>query len=33
LETSAGMRITSGHGRVNPSSGHFFVASIPIFDP
>ncbi len=33
FETSAGMRITSGHGRVKPSSGHFFVASMPIFDP
>src|SRR5579884_3923338 len=24
---------SSGHGRVNPSVGHFRVASIPIFDP
>ncbi len=31
--TSAGILITSGHGRVNPSPGHFFVASTPIFDP
>ncbi len=31
--TSADIAITSGHGRVNPSPGHFFVASIPIFDP
>ena len=33
FETSCGMRITSGQGRVKPSSGHFFVASTPIFDP
>ncbi len=33
LETSRGIRITSGHGRVNPSSGHFLVASMPIFEP
>src|SRR5512135_1465858 len=25
--------ISPGHSRVNPSSGHFFVASIPIFEP
>jgi hypothetical protein len=31
--TSSGIRITSGHGRVKPSPGHFFVASTPIFDP
>jgi hypothetical protein len=33
FETAPGILITSGHGRVNPSPGHFFVASIPIFDP
>ena len=33
FETSAGMRMTSGQGRVKPSSGHFLVASTPIFDP
>ena len=33
FETSAGILITSGQGRVNPSCGHFFVASTPIFDP
>src|SRR5580698_1322696 len=33
FEIPSGMRITSGHGRVNPSSGHFFVASMPIFEP
>src|SRR5581483_11522463 len=27
------MRISSGHGRVNPSLDHFRVASTPIFDP
>jgi hypothetical protein len=27
------MRITSGQGRVKPSSLHFFVASTPIFEP
>jgi hypothetical protein len=27
------IKISSGHGRVNPSVSHFRVASIPIFDP
>lgn len=27
------IRISSGHGRVNPSVGHLRVASIPIFEP
>jgi len=27
------MRITSGQGRVKPSSGHLRVASTPIFEP
>ena len=31
--TSAGISITSGQGRVNPSPGHFRVASTPIFEP
>jgi hypothetical protein len=31
--TSGLIAITSGHGRVKPSPGHFRVASIPIFDP
>ena len=31
--TSFGIAITPGHGRRNPSCFHFFVASIPIFDP
>jgi hypothetical protein len=31
--TSPVMRITPGHGRVNPSSFHLRVASMPIFDP
>src|SRR6266446_4640217 len=30
---SSSMRISSGHGRANPSDAHFRVASIPIFDP
>src|SRR5664279_3804610 len=29
----ASISITVGHSRLNPSSGHFFVASMPIFDP
>ena len=33
LFTSPDISITPGHGRVNPSPGHFRVASIPIFDP
>ena len=31
--TSADISITPGQGRVNPSPGHFLVASIPIFEP
>src|SRR5215469_9837727 len=31
--TSGDMAITPGHSRVNPSPGHFRVASTPIFDP
>jgi hypothetical protein len=31
--TSSDMRITPGHGLVNPSAGHLRVASTPIFDP
>jgi hypothetical protein len=31
--TSGAISMTSGHGRTKPSSGHFRVASIPIFDP
>ncbi|GEM_PF-1825575 len=31
--TSGVMRITSGQGRVKPSSGHLRVASTPIFEP
>ena len=30
---AASISITGGHSRVKPSSGHFFVASMPIFDP
>jgi hypothetical protein len=30
---SAGISITPGQGRVNPSPGHLRVASIPIFEP
>src|SRR5579859_1748966 len=30
---SSSMRISSGHGLMNPSDFHFRVASIPIFDP
>jgi hypothetical protein len=31
--TSGDMRMTSGQGRVKPSSGHLRVASMPIFEP
>jgi hypothetical protein len=31
--TSSGILITEGQRRVKPSSGHFRVASTPIFDP
>jgi hypothetical protein len=31
--TSGLISITSGQGRVKPSSGHLRVASMPIFDP
>jgi len=31
--TSEDMRMTPGHGRVNPSAAHFRVASMPIFEP
>jgi hypothetical protein len=27
------IKISSGHGRVNPSVAHFRVASMPIFEP
>ena len=30
---ASSIRITGGHSRVNPSSGSFRVASIPIFEP
>src|SRR5450755_2142802 len=29
----ASIKISSGHGRANPSVAHFRVASIPIFEP
>src|SRR5262249_47332104 len=31
--TSSLIRITSGHGRMNPSSFHLRVASMPILEP
>jgi hypothetical protein len=31
--TSSDIASTPGQGRVNPSPGHFFVASTPIFEP
>lgn len=31
--TAGSIRITSGQRRVKPSCGHFFVPSMPIFDP
>src|SRR5882724_5647805 len=30
---SSSIKISSGHGRANPSLAHFRVASTPIFDP
>jgi len=30
---ASSIRISSGHGRANPSDSHLRVASIPIFDP
>src|SRR5262249_18804621 len=33
VRTSSDILITSGHGRVNPSPGHFLVASTPILEP
>src|SRR3981081_563157 len=30
---AASIRISSGHGRANPSAAHFRVASTPIVDP
>jgi hypothetical protein len=30
---ASSIKISSGHGRVNPSAAHLRVASIPIFEP